>query len=128
MQTKKMIVLSILATMLVCSMLSVAAAQEKTSSPTLDPSTPPDAEPLMAPGPDENTTTSDGDQIYYALDQNATAPTDTQSPGSEDADLIATLTTDATAPDNTLVFVAIGVLAVVIGCGVVGVVYYHKHT
>jgi hypothetical protein len=128
MQTKKMIMLSILATMLICSMLSVTTAQETSRSPAPDISSPPDAAPLIAPAPDEDTPTADGDQIYYTLDQNATDLTDTQSPGSEEGNLIAPRTADATTPDNTLVFVAIGVLAVVIGCGVVGVVYYRKHT
>jgi hypothetical protein len=125
MTSKKFIILSIFATMLACSlMVSVAAAQETSRSPVPDISTPPDAAPLIAPAPDENTTTSDGDQIYYALDQNVTSPTDAQSPGSEDGNLIAPQLVDAAAPDNTLIFVAMGVLAVVIGCGTIGAVYY----
>jgi hypothetical protein len=124
MQSKKLIILSILATMLVCSMLSMAAAQDTSRSPAPDVSYPPDAAPLIAPAPDENTTTADGDQIYYALDQNATVPTDAQATGSEDEPLIAPYTT--AAPDNTFLFVAIGVLAVVVGCGAVGVVFYRR--
>jgi hypothetical protein len=129
MKSKKIIILSILATMLACSMLvSVAAAQDTSRSPVPDISIAPDAAPLIAPAPDENTTTSDGDQIYHTLDQNETAPTDTNSPGSEDGNLIAPQLADASAPDNTMVFVAIGVLAVVIGCGAIGAVYYHRST
>ncbi len=127
MKSKKLIILSILATMLACSMLvSAAAAQDTSRSPAPDISSPPDAAPLIAPAPDENTTTSDGDQIYYALDQNVTAPTDSQSSGLENDNLIAPQLADAAAPDNTLVFVAIGVLAVVIGCGAIGAVYYRR--
>jgi flagellar basal body-associated protein FliL len=128
MQTKKLIILSILATLLACSMLSIAAAQETSRSPAPDVSIPPNAAPLIAPAPDENSTTSDGDQIYYALDQNVTAPGETQSPGLEEGTLIAPLTNNAATPDNTLLFVAIGVLAVVIGCGAVGAVYYRRNT
>jgi flagellar basal body-associated protein FliL len=127
MKNKKLLLLSILATSLACSMLvSGATAQETSRSPALDISTPPDAVPLIAPTPDENTTTVDDDQIYYTLDQNITAPTDTQSPGSEDGNLIAPQLVDASATDNNLAVVAIGVLSVVIGCGAVGVVYYHR--
>jgi hypothetical protein len=126
MQTKKMILLSIFVMMFACSMLSVTEAQETSRSPVPDISSPPDADPLIAPAPDENTTTSDGDQIYYALDQNITDQTDAQSLGSEDNNLIAPQLTDATALDNNMVFVAIGVLAVVIGCSAIGAVYYHR--
>jgi flagellar basal body-associated protein FliL len=126
MQSKKLIALSMLAAMLACSMLfSVAAAQDTSSNREVDPSTLPDAAPLIAPAPDENTTAAEGDQIFYALDENSTAAADNQAPGSEDAPLIAPQT--IAASDNSLVFIAIGVLVVVIGASAAGVVYHRRN-
>jgi hypothetical protein len=125
MQTKKLILLSILATMLACSILSVAAAQDTPRSPAPEVSSPSDAAPLIAPAADENTTASSDDYTYHTQDENATVPTDAEVTGAEDASLFATNTT--AAPDNTLVFFAIGVLTVVIGCGAVGAAYYRRN-
>lgn len=128
MKSKKLVTISILATLLVCFMLvSVAAAQE--TSPNETPETSPaDANLLIAPGPDENTTTSDGGTIYYANGDNTTRVPDDAVPygdGPADSGLIMP-NTAAEAADSTFVYVVVGVLAVVVGIVAVGLVFYRK--
>ncbi len=129
MNSKKIISLSTLATLLVCFMLvSVAAAQETSPNENPETSTPADANLLIAPGPDENTTTSDGGTIYYATGDNTTRSPDDAIPygeGPADSGLIVPNTAAETA-DNTLVYVVVGVLAVVVGIVAVGVVFHRK--
>lgn len=123
MKNKNIIVLSLLATMLISGVfISAVAAQED----KVDPSEPigvPDAV-LIAPAPDDNSTTSDGESLYHITDDNQTVPLDILEPSTEDANLIATNT--MSDPDNTLGIVAIGVLSCVILVGAVGVVYYRR--
>lgn len=130
MKNKNLLMLSLLATLLLSSMLiSMAAAQEEQTDPSKapDPSTISDQnQGLIAPGPDENAT--DGEQRYYILDSpdNQTATNDTAIPYSEDGNLIYANTVAGT-PDNTLAFVAIAVLSIVIVAGAIGAVYYRKN-
>jgi hypothetical protein len=129
-KSKNIISLSVLATLLTCFMLvSVATARETSSDVTPDPSAPADANLLIAPGPDENTTTSDGDTIYYSSGDNTTRSPDDAVPygdGAADNGLILP-NESASTPDNTLVYVAVGiVLVVVVGVGAVGVVFYRR--
>jgi len=129
MESKKIVSLSILATLLFCFMLvSAAAAQETSSNETPETSTPADANLLIAPGPDENTTTLDGGTIYYATGDNTTRSPDNAVPygdGPADSGLIVPNTAAETA-DNTLVYIAVGVLAIVVGVVAVGVVFYRR--
>ena len=132
MKSQKIISLSILASLLVClALVSVASAQETPSAETPVTSNPADANLLIAPGPDENTTTSDGDTIYYATGDNTTRSPDDAIPygdGAADSGLIVPNSAEAkTVNNNTLVLVAVGVLAIVVGVGAVGVVFYRKN-
>jgi hypothetical protein len=125
---KNLIVLSMLTMMLFSGIfMSFVAAQEDEVDPTtraVDPSEIPDAG-LIAPTPDDNTTSSTGDEtLYHIMDDNRTAVDDTQVPGAEDADLIAINT--STNPDNTLSVAAVGVLSVVVAVAAVGGVYHRR--
>jgi hypothetical protein len=126
MKNKNLIVLSILATVLCSGMfITTVAAQEDQTNPTRAPApSVPDAGLLIAPAPEDNSTSSDSDQIYYALDKNVTVPHDGAVPSAEDANLIATNTGAAT--DNNLAIAAIAVLSVVVAAAAVGVVYYRR--
>ena len=123
MKNKNSMVLSLLATMLFsCAFISAVAAQED----KVDPYAPldiPDAV-LIAPAPDDNSTTTDGETLYHITDDNQTLPRDFQEPSTEDANLIATNTTSVS--NNNLEIAAIGVLLVVIIVGAFGVVYYRR--
>jgi hypothetical protein len=128
MKNKNIIILSMLATMLLCgSFISSVAAQEDKVDPTreaVDPSVPPDAG-LIAPVPEDNATSSDDDPIlYYTTGENLTAVDDTLVPGAEDANLIATNTSEGL--NNTLLIAAIAVLSVVVAAAAVGVVHYRR--
>ena len=78
MKNKNLIVLSLLATMLISGVfISAVAAQED----KVDPSEPlgiPDAG-LIAPAPDDNSTTTDDESLYHITDDNQTLPRDSQS-------------------------------------------------
>ncbi|HSQ48282.1 MAG TPA: hypothetical protein VLL96_01200 [Candidatus Deferrimicrobiaceae bacterium] len=123
MKNKNLIVLSLLATMLISGVfISAVAAQED----KVDPSEPlgiPDAG-LIAPAPDDNSTTTDDEPLYHITDDNQTLPRDAPEIGTEDANLIATNT--LAGSDNTLAIAAIGVLSCVILVGTFGVVYYRR--
>ncbi len=123
MKNKNLIVLSLLATMLISGVfISAVAAQED----KVDPSEPldiPDAG-LIAPAPDDNSTTTDDEPLYHITDDNQTLPRDAPEIGTEDANLIATNT--LAGSDNTLAIAAIGVLSCVIVVGAFGVVYYRR--
>ncbi len=123
MKNKNLIVLSLLATMLISGVfISAVAAQED----KVDPSEPlgiPDAG-LIAPAPDDNSTTTDDEPLYHITDDNQTLPRDIPETGTEDANLIATNT--LAGSDNTLAIAAIGVLSCVIVVGAFGVVYYRR--
>jgi len=124
MKNKNLIVLSLLATMIISGVfISAVAAQED----KVDPSEPlgiPDAG-LIAPAPDDNSTTTDDEPLYHITDDNnQTLPRDISEPGIEDANLIATNT--LASSDNTLAIAAIGVLSCVIIVSAFGVVYYRR--
>jgi hypothetical protein len=131
-QKTKPIVISVLAALLVCSALSVVAAQEET--PTTTPS--PDSFPPAKSDPDspvnDNSTVTDDTPILYGISDNSTDTntTDPIVPDVADGELMyANGMADEKAlstPDNTWIVAAIGVvLAVVVG-GVISVVYVHK--
>jgi hypothetical protein len=123
MKNKNLIVLSLLATMLISGVfISAVAAQED----KVDPSEPlgiPDAG-LIAPAPDDNSTTTNDEPLYHITDDNQTLPRDAPEISTEDANLIATNT--LAGSDNTLAIAAIGVLSCVILVGTFGVVYYRR--
>jgi hypothetical protein len=124
MKNKNLIVLSLLATMLISGVfISAVAAQEDTVDPSAPLGIPEDG--LIAPAPDDNSTTTDDEPLYHITDDNnQTLPRDIPEPGTEDANLIATNT--LADSDNTLAIAAIGVLSCVIVVGAFGVVYYRR--
>jgi hypothetical protein len=123
MKNKNLIALSLLATMLISfAFISAVAAQEDKVDPS-EPLGSSDAV-LIAPAPDDNSTTIDGEPLYHINDDNQTLPLDATDIGTEDANLIATNT--LASPDNTLAIAAIGVLLCVIVVGAFGVVCYRR--
>jgi hypothetical protein len=123
MKNKNLIVLSLLATMLISGVfISAVAAQEDTVDPSAPLDIPEDG--LIAPAPDDNSTSTDDEPLYRITDDNQTLPRDIPEPGAEDANLIATNT--LADSDNTLAIAAIGVLSCVIIAGALGVVYYRR--
>lgn len=103
--------------------MSAVAAQEDKVDPT-EPLGIPDAG-LIAPAPDDNSTTTDEEPLYHITDDNQTPPRDAPEPNTEDANLIATNTLSGS--DNTLAIAAIGVLSCVIIVSAFGVMYYRKN-
>ena len=131
-QKNKLLIISIISALLVCSALSVAAAQDE--SP-IDVSTDPTVAPEIIINPedsriiDDNQTFSSDDPILYSMgDDNSTDTNSTESIDivAEDGLLYANTVADQNTPDNTWIVAAIGVvLAVVVG-GTISVVYFHK--
>jgi hypothetical protein len=132
MQKTKLLVLSVLATLLVCSALSVVAAQEETptSPPTPDDSVTstviPD-QPEATPVEGNSSASGVGDAISgdNTTDTNTTDPI---VPGAEDELLYANALADrnSAAPDNTWLFAAVGIALVVVAVGVIGVARFQK--
>ena len=131
-QKNKLLIISIISALLVCSALSVAAAQDE--SP-IDVSTDPTVAPEIIINPedsriiDDNQTFSSDDPILFSMgddnstDTNSTEPIDIVA---EDGLLYANTVADQNTPDNTWIVAAIGVvLAVVVGL-TISVVYFHK--
>jgi flagellar basal body-associated protein FliL len=123
MKNKNLIVITLLATVLLCSaFVSLAAADDNVS----DVTTPP--EPSVAPDPstadsNDNSTTNQGDNVLYTIQENSTTTDDTQIPGEAQPNLTATQTATS---DNSLLIAAIAtVLAIAVG-GVIGVFFYRK--
>jgi hypothetical protein len=121
MKSKNLIILSLIATLLLsCAFVSFARADDDTATVLAPPDN------VSSPS-DNSTTTTSGDEILYTIqDDNSsrTAVDDTQVPGAEDANLLATNT--GPSDDNTcLILVIVTVLAVGIG-GAVGVVHYRR--
>jgi cytoskeletal protein RodZ len=132
MQKPKLIVLSVLATLLVCSAFSVAAAQEETpqvpqtANDTVTSTISPD-KPESTPF-DGNTSAPDVGDLDPIYEANGEPAFGAPEKGVDtDAPLIAPAP-NSTAPDNTLAIVAIVVALVAIVGGVVGVVYRRKQT
>ncbi len=125
MKTKKLFVLSLLVTVLFCGAFVSAASAEDQIDPTRapDPSTISD-EGLIAPGPDDPTSSDDGNVIYYTTGGNETAPTEDPAPNAEDADLIYAL--DEKGADNTIAIAVAGILSVIVACSAIGVVCYRR--
>ena len=132
MQKNKLIVISVLAALLVCSALSVVAAQEETLTTPPSPESVPPATPDQNSPVNDNSTVTDDTPILYGVGDNSTDTntTDPIVPGAADGELMyANGMADEkafSAPDNTWIVAVIGVvLAVVIG-GVISVVYFHR--
>ncbi len=119
MHKTNLIVISMLATVFLCSgFLAFAAAEEGTDSVPPDPSIIPDQ-----PQPSDNSTrTPDDGQTYHILDDQT--PLIAPAPTGAEGNLIATNTA---SPDNTLPIIGLAVALVAIVFGAVGVVYYRKH-
>lgn len=137
MQKTKLITLSVLAALLVCSAISVAAAQETepTQTPIPDPSvattTAPD-QPQTTPA-DSNQTDPNRDGIdpspiheadgKPAYDLPAPKAAD-DATGQEESLVYANTLSGETGPDFTWILVALGVVVAVAACGAIGV--YHR--
>jgi hypothetical protein len=124
MKNKNLIVLSLLTTMLISGVFMSAVAAQEDEVDLTEPLGIPDAG-LIAPAPDDNSTTTDEEPLYHITDDNQTLPRDAPEPNAEDANLIATNTLSGS--DNTLAIAAIGVLSCVIIVSAFGVVYYRKN-
>jgi len=125
MQNKRLIVVSMLLLMLVGTVFaSMAAATEDADAADSDKAA---DGGLIAPAPDMNSTTTDGEQQYYTLDDEGTLADDnTIVPDTENGEpnLIASNTS---ASDNTLAIIAIVAVAVAVVGGAIGVVSYRRN-
>ncbi len=121
MRNKHLFALAMLAT-LFCSglLISAATAQEDTSDRTVDSSAVPQGG-LIAPAPEDNSTASDDGPITYSTDDNSTVEDDTGLVDSGEGNLAA-----STPTDNTLAFIAVGILSAAIVAGVIGAVHYRR--
>ena len=125
MNSKNLIVISMFAAVLLsAAFVSLAAADDAASDATTT-TTPPD--PLGVPDPStadpsDNSTVTPGDEILYTIQGDNTATNDTQVPGAENPNPLAsqTGTTDNTLP---IVAAAIGIAVVL---GAVGIVFHPK--
>ena len=123
MKNKNLIVITLLATVLLSgAFVSLAAADDNVSDVTA-PSEPPGTPDPSAADSSDNSTVNQADNVLYTIQDNSTATDDTQVPEEAQPNLLATQTS---APDNTMLFVAIAaVFAIVVG-GVIGVFFYRK--
>lgn len=145
MQKNKLLLMTILAALLVCSAFSIVAADEQTE--TASATAPPDeiktTEPTVNPdetiNPDDSRSldkpVSSGDDILYTIqDDNVTNSNETSGmepePVDEDAQLYAAYGQEAknlNANDNTaLIVTAVGIILAVAVGGAIGVVYFRK--
>ncbi len=136
MKNKNLAVLSLIATVLLCSgLVSFAAAQDTTTATPKISSDSIDGADSMPPSSPDNSTDDlepiyedeNGVPAFHALDDNHTAPVDAQEPatGGQEANLISART--AAGPDYTLI-VAGAAVGLAVALGAVGVVYHQKKT
>jgi cytoskeletal protein RodZ len=147
MQKKNLLVLSVLAAVLLSSAaISAAAAQEEIPGATPNPSALPEPtiDPDAARKANENQPNDDGnstgpDEPVTNLNEPRTNPNEPPNPdditiqGSttdqdivEDAELYAAPTENS--PDTTLILAVAGIVSAVVVGGIIGAVYYRKHT
>jgi hypothetical protein len=132
-QKNKLLIISIISALIVCSALSVAAAQDESpidvsTDPTVAPDTIVNPDDSRSPT-DDNQNVSGDDPVLYSIGDDNSTDTNSTDPidiAAEDGLLYSNTVADQNTPDNTWIVAAIGVvLAVVVG-GTISVVYFHK--